>query len=458
MGRYTICSLGIAAGLQAATGAEAADIAPVVARACFGRAGQDISQARLATSVLSEVGIIDDDLLKDPTILTKGATPGARAILALSLGKIEGAPSKATDAIELLVQALEQALAKTSTQTAKQVGLSIVGPPAGYGWLFDPAHGWSIRCEGKAEQTADVAKSERITQFEAGTKHEIFSLRKTVEELGLTGDEAKKAGAAQLGFKRERTKQDDGSTKTSTTFTIDGTAGLRLTKANAPSPIYAYANYTLSKARKKPAPTLDPGKKQSDDDTDVLELGGAVSGLLVKSGSDFSIVAAAQSGYVIDYVGNSRRLRIRTGITPGLAWSIGDVCDLGGFNQSDVSGLRFRSRCTVEIETEASHVFKAGTTKFHDHGEFFGMGATFGYDLAAPIAKDSAILGSVRYRLLPTIWGKAPNVERLDATIKYRFYTEASLGFDLGLTWGKGTEPKSLKEEDKLELGFGIIF
>jgi hypothetical protein len=438
---------------------QAAELGPVVAQACFDRSGKEVTQARLPGAILSAVGIVDDDLLADSFLQRNATTPGERAVLALRRGEVQGAPAKANLELPLIVQRFEQALASTSIQTAAQVGLTIENPPTGNGWLFAPHPSWTLHCLKGTEDGRDAEGGNyRIKQFQAGTKRESFSLRKTVEELGLTGDEAKKAGAAQLGFKREREKQEDGTTKTSTTFTVDGTIGLRITKPDAPTPLYAYASYALSKTRKKPAPSLDPGKKQSDGDTDVLEFGGAISSLLTKSDASFSIVAGAQAGYITDYVGKSHRLRIRLGATPGLPWSIGDFCDLGGFNDTDLIGLRFRSRCTIQIEAEASHVFKAGTTKFHDHGEFFAAGATFGYDLAAPIGKDSAVLGSIRYRILPTIWGKAPSVERLDASIKYRFYTGVGLGIDLALTYGKGTEPKSLAEEDKLVLGFGIIF
>jgi hypothetical protein len=438
--------------------ASAADIKPVVTKACFGRAGQEITRDRLAAFVLSEVGLIDEDLQKDP-VLSKEASPSARAVSAMRSENITGVSEEVSEQIFLVVQSLEQSLASTSNQTAKQVGLSVANAPKmKRGWLFEAGQTWIITCGGKADDGSISPSGKQITQFEKGVTREILSLRKTVAELGLTGDEAKKAGAAQVGFKRERVKQDDGSTKTSTTVTIDGTAGLRLTSPNAQAPVYAYGSYTLSRARKKPAPALADGKKQSDDDTDVLEVGGAISGLLVRSRDDFSIVAFGQTGYVMDYVGHSRRARLRAGFTPGIPFSIGQICDLGGFNQSDVLGLRFRSRCTVQIEMEISHVFKVGTTDFHEHGEFLGVGATLGYDLAAPISKDAAILGNIRYRLVPTVWGAAPNVERVDASIKYRFYTESALGIDLGLTWAKGNEPKSLKKEDKLELGFGLIF
>jgi hypothetical protein len=39
---------------------------------------------------------------------------------------------------------------------------------------------------------------------------------------------------------------------------------------------------------------------------------------------------------------------------------------------------------------------------------------------------------------MPTIFGKAPDLKRWDASIKYRFWTETGLGLDFGLSWAKG--------------------
>lgn len=446
-----ISALGVAfpAAMPAARAADA--IAPVIAKTCAGRLGQEVSRDRLAESVLYEAGILSEDIEADVSLGDATVALAAKRFAALSRGFVNGASPAANDAIQRLVFRLEQALAPTSTQSASTLGLKAENAPAGYDWLFAGSSSVKLTCLTGKEPEAIT------TQFDKGVQRERFAFRKTPEELGLTGEEAKKAGAGQFGFKREVAKQDDGSSKTTTNVTIDATAGIRLTPNSFPSPIYAYGSYTLSHKRVDPPPKLDPGKKQSDDDTDALEFGLSTNSFLARSKANFSLVAGAQLGYVVDYADDARRARLRLGLTPGTPWSLGPICDIGGFNDVDI-GFKFRTRCLLTLEAEASHVFKAGTADFHDHGEFLGLGGKVSYELAAPIAKDAAVLASLTYRRLPTIWGKAPDVRRWDGLIKYRFYAAGPLGFDLGLTWGKGTEPKSLKEEDKIEFSIGVIY
>jgi hypothetical protein len=61
-------------------------------------------------------------------------------------------------------------------------------------------------------------------------------------------------------------------------------------------------------------------------------------------------------------------------------------------------------------------------------------------------------------RWLPTITGRAPDVHRFDASVKYRFWLPNDLGLDVGLTYGKGRETKTYKDEDKVEIGLGVLF
>lgn len=42
--------------------------------------------------------------------------------------------------------------------------------------------------------------------------------------------------------------------------------------------------------------------------------------------------------------------------------------------------------------------------------------------------------------------------------IAYRIWTKGGLGFDIGLTYAKGTNDKSYVKEDILDFGVGVIF
>jgi hypothetical protein len=55
-------------------------------------------------------------------------------------------------------------------------------------------------------------------------------------------------------------------------------------------------------------------------------------------------------------------------------------------------------------------------------------------------------------RWLPTITGRAPDAHR------FRFWLPNDLGLDVGLTYGKGRETKTYKDEDKVEIGLGVLF
>lgn len=49
-------------------------------------------------------------------------------------------------------------------------------------------------------------------------------------------------------------------------------------------------------------------------------------------------------------------------------------------------------------------------------------------------------------------------MHRFDASVKYRFWLPNDLGLDVGLTYGKGRETKTYKDEDKVEIGLGVLF
>lgn len=68
------------------------------------------------------------------------------------------------------------------------------------------------------------------------------------------------------------------------------------------------------------------------------------------------------------------------------------------------------------------------------------------------------MIASLSYRYLLTLSGPEPNIGRFDATLKYRFWLDDGLGVDLGLTYGRGRESKTYKYEDKLDVGFGVLF
>lgn len=463
-------TLGMMLAATSAAASAQVDTAPILARICVipdHVAGQPqppepTSQAlreRLAYATLFQAGILPDQIAADPAL---GDGPlGERAREAAFRRDVADVPQQAISELLRLVQRLEQALAQTA-ETPPKSGLQAVGAVTGArNWLFDPASAATLKCirpavTGRDPETSDPPA--RIAQFETPEQRRRLSLRKTQDELGLTGDEARKAGSAQLGVKRERTEQDDGTKKTVTTATFDGTLGLRVSPNRWATPAYIYGGYTLSRARTRPAPALVPGKSAGDDDTDALEVGLSMADMLIRSDDDYSLALTASSGVTFDFVKNSRRWRTRASLTPGVPFSLGPFCDFGGYNVATVDDLKFRARCTLSLEAEASDVLRAGTADFKRRANFIALGGKAAYEVATPVGKDSAIIASVAYRWLGMIGGEAPEIERVDAMLKYRLFLDTGFAVDFGFSYGKGTEPKSLKEEDKLEFGLGLLF
>lgn len=430
------------------------DVGRPIASLCAQIPGKPLRRERLAEAFLAEAGVQTSEVAEAfkpaPNQDVALKDYGALALKVVHDGQLPG--GKMNYGLRRLVQRLEERLAPTSGLTAKEVGLKATGAGSKPGWLFDPSANVALECA-----PGDPPKS-LSTAWDEGVTRPLFSIRSTVDELRLVGDEAKEAGAFKLGYKREETEQDDGSTKTDKTLTIDGTAGIRLTKAGATAPIYLYGSYSLSEARTHPAPPLDPGKKVGDGDTDALEYGFSIASWLARAEADYSLVLDAQIAEVRDFVKDSRRLKGRLAITPGNPVTIGRLCRLGAFLPHEAGNLSFRTRCRVRGEVEVAHVFDKGTADFKKHGEFLAAGPSFGYDIAAPMGDKAAIVASATYRYLPTLTGTAPDVERLDAGVKYRIWFDNGVGLDLGLTYAKGNEPKAYKDEDKLEVGVGIVY
>jgi hypothetical protein len=441
-------AFGCAATALASPAQAAREIGPVIASACSGNPTGEVLRKRLAEAVLAQAGVLGSELLGDSTLVSYPDF-GDRAIAAVFRGEVQTYNDSRMDILALR-QRLEQYLGPKSNVSVGDRKLEVVAPPEGANWLFDRSRTIVLRCIG-----SKPAKP-IITEFEEGTKRSAFAVREKVDELALAGDASKKAGSAKIGLVRTRTEKDDGTRKTVTSLTLNGTAGLRLTGPTSQAPLYVYGSYALSQERTRPAD--DPTKDQSDGDVDALETGLSLNGLLLRSAADFSLVGSLQAAYVSDFAHNAERLKLRASLVPGFAVSVGRLCDIGGYNQVTALGLNFRTRCLIKFETEASHVLDAGTADFKDHGEFLAFGGTAAYQLAAPIGDKAEMISSLSYRYLPVIAGRAPNISRWDAMVKYRFWLDNGPGLDFGVTWGKGHEPISYTKEDKLELGFGIIF
>lgn len=167
------------------------------------------------------------------------------------------------------------------------------------------------------------------------------------------------------------------------------------------------------------------------------------------------IVLFGQFGFIRDRIDNARRARLRFGFQPAPHLDLG-LCATDGFG--DIPGTGLSGRCLATVETEISYVFALGRADFISRGEIGGVGGKLQYDLLAPIKDGAAWIASLSYRRVPTMIGRAPDIKRLESAIKYHFHAAEVLGIDLGVTGGRGTEPKSLREENKIQVGVGLTF
>lgn len=440
----TLATLGAATASHAAISAD-----DVVAAICL-QPEQAFTREDLAEAIVGEARILPSTLAQAYPGLTAKDTGNAAVEILWDGGKLSPMNPAVLNA-RSLAQELELRVAKGSPLTAKEAGFSVQGSGPGRGWLFKPGATYQLKCApGKPPKTI-------VQVIDEETAPPVIAITGKVEDLGVIGKDRKSIDAAKIGFKREKTWQDDGSRKTDTTETFDGTIGLRLSPNSVVGPVYAFGSYAKSEARAKPAKPLDPGKSVDDDDTNAFEYGLSVGLFPLKDSGDWSLWADGQISEVNDYVKDSRRLRLRMAFTPGVLASLGGLCRLGEFNDG-IGESEYRGRCTLRVEIEGSHVIDVGTADFKRHGEFLAIGARLGYDLAAPMGDDAAVIGSVAYRYLPVISGRAPDIHRLDASIKYRLWLDRGLGLDFGLTYANGRESKTYKDEDKLEVGLGVVF
>jgi hypothetical protein len=346
------------------------------------------------------------------------------------------------------VNALNQAFA-AADGGGKSPGIAIVaGPPrpAKYDryWFLRTPAATQFQCD-SGEKVKSI-----IEIVSAPKQPPVIAITKAVEDLGKTDGRAT-VDAAVLGVKVSKTVADDGSIKKTTTLTFDGTVGVRVLPV--PTPGFFYANYTLSKARVKPPPQLDPGKTQRDGDTDGLALGFTVQDIRLP----FYVNLTAGTSYVMDFVKGSRRGVGSLTFSPGFNALDAGICGFGYLKTLNIGKVNFRTRCSIAGEFDYSHVLKAGTTKFEDRGDFFSVGPVAGFDILAPLNESTGIVGNVRYRFLPTISGVAPTVHRWDVSLKYRWWVGDGVGLDFGGTYKKGEEFKTYTKEDEFLLTFGIV-
>lgn len=442
--------------LEPANAADTPAPGSIIDRACASRQGQVIDRVRLGEALIIEAGGFPSELVTD---LTGGNPPLSHGEAVIRrLGEIQDyerthdAPHP-MDPERLLLSAMSLVQAELQNSRSEEgAPLRLAGNPSGPSWLFLPATaGFTLTCK-----TGDP-DPDYVSATEKSSPPPAFAIRSTPEELSLRGKAGRKAGAFTLGFERSRTKLDDGTSKTDTSFSINGTVGARLSSATSQrTTSYLYGRYELQRARTRPAPALAVGASEGDGDTNVLEVGGLLDTELLGNRSEFKLFLNAQLAGLFDFANDASRAKFRAILTPAYDHPLG-ICGFGSYKSLGKSG-KLMARCGLQFEAESARVLRQGRTQLGTFDSYFALGGRATYELFMPTDGESGLIGTATYRLLPILHGPNGEIERFEASLKHRFWTSAKVGIDVGFSYTKGTNELSFEEEDVLKFGLGIIY
>ena len=415
---------------------------PVIARACSGKAGQAISTARLAEALVIEAGRLPSDLTNGNERLTD------------ILWRLSDPENSGQTDLQRQFAGGVQSLESNLFNAAGKKAARIEGAPVGrFKWLFNPGLVWTIQCPGEAEPDEPYTAS-----FDANNSYPKVVLRGSIDDLSDIGDGRLKSSALKVGVIRERSTLEDGSTKTDTNLSINGTLGVRVTAANDPiNVVHAYVSYSLDRRRSRPQPTLAAGINEKDGDTHSVDIGFAGKFQLTKNESVFKLFATGKISYLHDFVHNSDIARLGLGVVPAISRDLG-VCRIGSFKPliRGIDGIF--ARCSFLAEFEGAQILKNGTSEFGLSDQYIALGGRGKYELFSPTFGDDGIFAKAEYRYLPVIKGGLANIDRLDLEVGYRIWSNNKVGFDVGINYSKGTNEKSFEKDDRLALEFGVIF
>lgn len=405
-----------------------------------------VSRDRLANAFLLENSILPDDLdFVSGTITQK--------LLTIDVGTQPTEPELLLDAVSRLRQSIGGFENVMRTDELSNI-LTYQGTlPVGSNWLFDDSRaGWTLKCVAPTEGTVTLVS---LAAPAAGRR---ISIRNKPEELGIEGKARKQTGAFAIALEKAWEEKDDGTEEETTTLKVDGTIGLLLSDPKDETKAFAYAQYNLNRARKDPAPVLLPNQRRNENDTNVLALGLVADYYIDTESSDGgsgSLWLVGQGAYVFDFVDKSERIRLSSTLEPGLNLNLG-ICNLGSIRFA--ANSKVGARCIARLDSEVGVWTKNGISPTKTYDDFFALGLNGAYELFVSTGEKSEIAASVNYRYLPVITGGLNNIERFEAAIKHRFFTDDDIGFDLGLDYKVGTNELTLEEEESISLSFGIIY
>lgn len=428
----TLPSLARAQGYDSQTKVDAA-----IARACAGRAGQPVTATRIAQALLieTEEGV--------------EMTPDARALASVAfpdelVNRADAQRNRLRGVRALL-------LAELATPGTTQAKALIVSPQPPFP-DSTPDNDFMFKSDTRYTFTCAAAAGVKPVEYAALNG---FAVRKGVDDLAKLGGERKSAGSAQLVFDDFRTTNLAGDRKRTLKLTIDAAVGVPLTRGTEESYAMLYGDYSRSRVRIRTSPVATaPEKNGSADDLDALELG-----VLGTTRLGDYLRTTGRVGYIVDSVNGARYVAGGLSFTP-ITGGRGDlgVCNFGSYRYV---GLGLEARCTTSAEADLREVVRDGTAKLSASDRLFAVGGsatlTFRRSLDIDGKPRDGLVGNLTYRYLDMVAGKGPSLDRVDASLAYRWWA-GEVGFDIGLTYADGIERKSLADEHRFGFTLGVIY
>lgn len=430
------------------------DIASLIERTCRTAppGKSDADPYRLALFLLADHGVVALDPVR---------WIGASFAAERGPDNRAGAPTEDQQAVNGFVANLQRELTGTLPPGTDEVRLIIDDDRSielEY-WLLDR----KLACV-RAVRTAEATSNTEVTPYSNESRgrgvlengEPILRLRGTPKELAATGPDRLSAGAARLSIERERVWRDDGTRRRDTTLAIQGALGLALEELEKRS-AYLYAAYQLERVRSRPAPALPPGESAADGDTNVLEIGLTSRQMLAPRGLPVSAELVASGSLILDRVTRSERMRFDLALSPGFGDVSFGLCAYGRFG-AFLPGIG--ARCTAALRWQVNRFLDRGRG---DSGsdEFVLGGGEVTWEFAPFVDRvllRSGVFAGMTYRYEASLRGDVRDIDRFTAYLKYRHWFGTRFGVDFGFDFADGINPESLVDENRLRVGFGVIF
>jgi len=408
-----------------------------IARACAGQAGKAITPENLARGVLIET--------------SRGVDIGPVAEPIAEVTSPEQYPKRSTEEandIRAVHAILREYLSRPETKIGKALAAAPKPPPyqhfATGQWLFIRDSRYTLTCA--------APPGEKTPSFD---KVGPVIVRKGVADLAKVGDDKITAGAAQIAVDDLRTTNLAGDERRTVKLVINAAAAVTLGAGTVDRYAILYGEYSRSRARVRTAPEPTVFDKDGRaDDIDSLELG-----LLGTRRFTSAVRATGRVGVIIDSITGARFAAGNVSAAPitGGGPNLG-LCNMGTFKSL---GLGIVARCNFLVEADLRQVLKAGRADLTASDRLFALGGSAGIELGRGLDKEGqpqdGLTSSLTYRYLNMVSGPGPNIDRFDASLAYRWWSD-DLGFDFGLIYSDGIERKSLADEHRIALTFGIIY